>query len=148
MIEFHKAFFAAQQEIQNPSKNKINPHFKSKYADLEAVIETVKGTLNKHDMTITQESVQDSGGIRVVTTVTHVKFGQSQQFSTFVPIEKATPQAGMAAFTYGRRYALLAIFCLAAEDDDGNSAANNKPENVAGVPKPVVTLTKSPLVKP
>jgi hypothetical protein len=147
MIEFHKAFFAAQQEIQNPSKNKINPHFKSKYADLEAVIETVKGTLHKHGLTITQEALQEDGGLSVVTTVTHVELGQSKAFSTFVPIEKTTPQAGMAAFTYGRRYALLAIFCLAAEDDDGNSATNNKPESVAGVPKPVVTLTKSPLMK-
>jgi len=39
-----------------------------------------------------------------------------------VHLKELSPQGSMGAFTYGRRYGLLAAFNLAAEDDDGNEA--------------------------
>ena len=42
IAELAKALAKAQGEIENASKNAANPHFKSKYADLAEVLNTVR----------------------------------------------------------------------------------------------------------
>jgi hypothetical protein len=64
-----------------------------------------------------------STDVLIFTTILH----ESGQFITLAPLRMAagtTPQATGSAITYGRRYALLAALGLAAEDDDGQSAAS------------------------
>lgn len=52
----------------------------------------------------------------------------------------------MGAFTYGRRYGLLAAFNLAAEDDDGNEATgidiSTEPETKSEAKKPNLDFLK------
>jgi len=48
MTNLMQAFIKAQKEIHNARLDSSNPHFKSKYASLEAVLDAVKPTLNKY----------------------------------------------------------------------------------------------------
>jgi hypothetical protein len=119
-----RAFLAAQLEIKSPTKDSKNPHFKNTYASLGAVIDACKPILNKHGFYITQscEASRTAGFIDVLTRFEHVD-GGSVECVVAVPVGKLDPQGGMGAFTYGRRYGLLAALSLAAEDDDANEAS-------------------------
>ena len=46
--ELATALAKAQAEIENASKNAANPHFRSKYADLAEVLNTVRPVFAKH----------------------------------------------------------------------------------------------------
>lgn len=130
---------AAQKEIKNPTKSSTNPHFKNKYANLEVVIETVKDVLLKHGFCVSQTcKVENPGVLDVATSLFHAPSGAILVFNCSVPIEKMTPQAGMSAFTYGRRYGLLSALCLAAEDDDGNEATLVDNKKIEAAAKPTV----------
>jgi len=126
--ELAKALVEAAKVIKNPVKDSKNPFFKSEYASLGTVIDGIKGELLERGITIVQQCKATSNpGIRVLTTLIHSS-GETYSVECYVPLKGNTPQDGMGAFTYGRRYALLALFNLAAEDDDGNQASG-KSEN-------------------
>ena len=48
------ALAKAQGEIQNAALNKVNPHFKSKYADLAAIRDAVVPALSKNGVAVVQ----------------------------------------------------------------------------------------------
>lgn len=119
MSEFVKDLAAAQSEMDNAAFNKVNPHFKSKYADLAAVRAAVLPALNKHGFAVLQYTEVFNGEIQLVTELAH-KSGESRQ--SRYPIAHGTPQQQGSALTYARRYGLSAIAGIASEeDDDGNA---------------------------
>lgn len=134
-VQFLSDLLAACKEIQNPTKNAKNPFLKNNYADLGAVIESVKEILLKYNIIIIQscsESVSDNGShcvLNVSTRLQHVN-GQSDNTTVAVHMKELSPQGSMGAFTYGRRYGLLARFNLAAEDDDGSVASGKSDDPV------------------
>lgn len=110
-------------EIEAATKSASNPHFKSKYADLGAVIEAVKPPLIKHGLFFTQRSHPADNGV-CVETVLHHEGGEELSLGTlFVPANKQDAQGFGSALTYARRYGLMTAFGVPAEDDDGNAAA-------------------------
>lgn len=123
------AFAKASAKIKNPTKNAKNPFLKNNYADLSAVIEVTKDTLSEHGFVVCQtcELILDGKGLRVCTDFIH-ESGSLVKTTCDVLLKEFSPQGTMGAFTYGRRYGLLAAFNLAAEDDDGN-IASGKDEN-------------------
>lgn len=114
---------AALAEIEGAAKDKVNPHFKSKYADIGSVIEAIKPALSNHGLGFTQHPQPSESGI-IIETVLHHESGESLSLGTlYVPANKLDPQAFGSALTYARRYALMTAFGVPAEDDDGNAAA-------------------------
>lgn len=110
-------------EIEGATKDKVNPHFKSKYADIGSVIDAIKPILAKYDLAFTQHPQPSENGI-IVETVLHHAGGDSLSLGTlYVPANKNDAQAFGSALTYARRYALMTAFGVPAEDDDGNAAA-------------------------
>jgi hypothetical protein len=92
------------------------------YADLAAVLEVARPALAKHGCAVTQTAETSRDSVTVWTTVLHT----SGQFVTSKPVRfppGATPQQTGSAVTYARRYGLMAMLGLAAEDDDGQQAA-------------------------
>ena len=66
------ALLAAQKTIGNAKKQATNPHYKTKYANLESVIEATKDALNEQGIVIIQSVSQVySGAINVVTRLMH-----------------------------------------------------------------------------
>jgi len=123
-----KALVAAHAEIQNVKLNKVNPFFKSKYADLAAVIAGSRDILAKHKLAIYQtgDTVDERGFITVITTLLH-ESGESINGSMSCKPKSLDPQQIGSAITYLRRYSLSAMLGVASEeDDDGNSQAPEK----------------------
>ena len=122
--ELATALAAAQAEMKNATLNKINPHFKSKYADLAGIRDTVTPALTKHGLSVVQGTDTTETGIVVVTRLMH-KSGQWME-SRF-PIAYDKPQTMGSAYTYARRYSLSAMCAISADEDDDANAANEKP---------------------
>src|SRR5262252_8704111 len=117
--EFAAAFVAAQAELQAVVKDSLNPHFRNRYASLDRVIETIRPVLAKYKLGVTQSAdpSEDARSLFVRSTLVHVS-GETLSNSCFVPLSKLDPQGAGGALTYGRRYGLSALLCLATDEDD------------------------------
>lgn len=124
------ALVKAQREIGKAAKTQDNPFFKSKYADLETVIDAVKGPLNNHGIAITQEIRVVSAADRMYnvlcTTLRH-ESGETIRSEALLPEVKDIQKWG-AAVTYTKRYSLQALLLLPTEDDDGESMMERPPQ--------------------
>lgn len=121
--EIAKALLAAQREIEGVSKNAANPHFKSRFADLTAVIEATIPILNKHGIAVVQMPSQPIGPDQLaLTTMLLHESGESISGTAYVPLAKSDPQAYGSAMTYARRYSLGSAVGLKFIDDDAESA--------------------------
>lgn len=124
------ALVAAQAELEAASKDSQNPHFRSAYASLSEVIDTVRPALNRHGIVILQAPGWGEGGLlSLETTLLHTS-GEYLSSTAYSPLSKADPQGVGSAITYLRRYTLSALTCLSQADDDGNAASGNRPSNV------------------
>lgn len=129
MLEIAKALNAMQAELWGVAKGKVNPHFKSKYADLQKVWETIRSPLTKNGLYIGQFPCEAPvGHVGLRTVILHTS-GESIEDKFFLPVKDPTnPQACMSALTYARRYALMGAVGVAPADDDGNDAAREPSE--------------------
>jgi hypothetical protein len=117
-----EALAKAQAEMTNATLNKINPHFKSKYADLPTIRDATVPVLAKHGLTVTQFTRVRDSALLLVTRLAHTS-GESIEGEYPLPYQVDKPQAMGSAMTYARRYGLAAMCGIAAEeDDDGNGA--------------------------
>jgi hypothetical protein len=113
------AFLLFQQKAISASKANINPHFRTKYAGVNEVLEAVLGPLTENGLTVLQFPDGEHG---LTTRLQHVS-GEYMQASYPMKPSQATPQGVGSAMTYARRYALVAILGLGTEDDDGNAGS-------------------------
>lgn len=117
-----------QKNVGAVRKNAQNTHFKSKYATIESVLETIQPELLERDCFIMQAPHGEGTTVTVTTRVVHVPSGQWVQNSYKSHPVGTDPQKMGSAITYARRYALVSLFCLSVEDDDGDSAAGRPEE--------------------
>lgn len=140
--ELATALAKAQAEIENASKNAANPHFRSKYADLAEVLNTVRPVFAKHGIAIVQAPSYDGGVASVETMLTHTS-GEWMANTCSAPVSKADAQGVGSAITYLRRYSLAAFAGVAQEDDDGNASVGHRPQQTQAKPvaagKPTLT---------
>lgn len=139
-----EALSSAQATMSGAKKDKANPFFKSKYADLSSIFEAVKEPFAENGLCITQIMEVLESGRTVLKTMLMHKSGQSIVSSMILP-DIADPQKLGSAITYFRRYSLMSIAGIPAEDDDGNSAsayvdsknlkAKSKVQPIKNVPK-------------
>ena len=122
--ELATALAIAQGQIEDASKSSINPHFRSKYADLAAVRSVIREPLAANGLSIVQTPKTVQGGVDVTTLLLH-KSGQWISSSLFMPSGKMDAHGLGSAISYARRYSIMAILSLAAEDDDGNAAVDS-----------------------
>lgn len=120
--EIAKALADFQAEVKDPSKDKENPFFKSKYVALDGVLQTVRPVLAKHGLSVMQLPTSDETAVTVTTLLMHSsgQFIESEPFK--VLLTKKDAQAAGSALTYARRYSLSAVLGIAwDEDDDADS---------------------------
>jgi len=135
-----EAMAQAQGAMGAAIKGSLNPFFKSKYADLGAVIEAVKEPFAAHGLSYVQFPVSGENSVGVTTRIMHSS-GEWLEQSFFIPLGKIDAQAVGSAITYARRYALQAIAGIPAEDDDGNAATQSAPKFInAGQAKTIHQL--------
>lgn len=141
MKSISAAFVKAQAEIEKAEKDKTNPHFKSKYADLGAVVDAIKPALEKYGLAFLQKFHHDENGIAVETIIIHESGETLSNGVLRVPATKKDAQGFGSACTYARRYSLQAAFGVAPEDDDGNAASQQERVNQ---PKEVTCINDMP----
>jgi hypothetical protein len=116
------ALVKAQREFGPALKTSINPHFRSRYADLSMCVEAVLDALNNNGIFLLQKNYENSNGIMVETIFVHESGEMLECGRLYFPASKNDPQGFMSALTYGRRASLMAACGIAPEDDDGNAA--------------------------
>lgn len=124
--ELAAALNKAQAEMSGAKKGANNPFFKSKYADLNAVVDAVRIPFCENGLSYSQFPIMQENKVGVETILMH-ESGEWIGSVLLLPMVKSDPQAAGSAITYARRYALQAIAGIPAEDDDGNSASGKNP---------------------
>jgi hypothetical protein len=102
-------------------KSRTNPHYKSKYADLETINDVIKPVLRQNGLCIVQyTALTDNNRTSLCTTLYH-ESGECLESWWLLP-DVTDPQKIGSALTYYRRYAICAMLNLSAEDDDAQAA--------------------------
>ena len=121
------ALAKAQGEMGHAKKDAMNPHFRSRYADLASVWEAARAPLAKNGLAVIQTSAETERGACIDTTLVHAS-GECISGRLTLPVTKSDAQGFGSAITYARRYGLAAILGIAADDDDGNAAVRGSDE--------------------
>lgn len=119
-----EALAKARKAFKPVLKESSNPFFKSKYADLAAVIDATKEGLSANGLAVLQPPIftRDTGTVQVITLLAHSS-GQWIRTMLDMPVNKTDAQGVGSAITYGRRYSYSGVLNVASEeDDDGNAA--------------------------
>lgn len=135
IIEISKAINEAQREMRPASKDSTNPHFRSKYSDLSAVMDAIREPLGKNGLSVLQDATLDEAGVNITTRLMHVS-GQWVEFGPLtIPIGRKDAHAVGSACSYGKRYSLCAALGVVSDDDDDGNKASAMPERRKEVPK-------------
>lgn len=130
MTKIIAALLKAQKEMGNAVKNGTNPHFKSKFADLNSVREAVIPLLNENGILVLQPMVNIDGNEYVKTILLHDSGETIESYTKIVCKAQNDPQALGSAITYARRYGLQSLVCIGAEDDDAEKSMSRKKETI------------------
>jgi hypothetical protein len=106
--------------VSKVAKEANNPFFKSKYASLANILDTIQKPLSECGLAISQFP----DGNALTTIILHADSGEWMESSYVMPVAKQNdPQAMGSAMTYARRYALGSILNLNIDDDDDGEKA-------------------------
>ena len=99
-------------------KNSIGGHHKNAYANIDEVLEKVKPALSDLGIVLTQ--VPTAEGLKTILADSE----DDSQIEGFLPFIGATDAQKIGSnLTYMRRYSIVAMLGLEAEDDDGQAAS-------------------------
>lgn len=122
----YEALLRAKLKFAPVRKDGQNPHLRNHYATLGSVLEAVEPALNAEGIVIVQTPVPTGDGWALQTRLVH---HTGQSVDGLVPLifalegEKINPmQSQGSALSYARRYGLMGLLSLTAEDDDGHGA--------------------------
>ena len=135
MKEIASALVKAQKAFGPALKTSTNPHFRNKYAALDACIEAVIDALNDNGIMLMQQTHLCEDGVIVETIFIHESGETMSGGKLHVPAAKHDPQGYGSALTYAKRYSLQSACGIAPEDDDGNKGSNAVQQKQAA-PKP------------
>jgi hypothetical protein len=133
--ELIKALTKAQGNFGKAVFDKVNPHFKSKYASLDSVHDAIKEPLALHGLAISHLLSYREGTLLMETTLFHVS---GEWMACEMPIVGGTtPQQLGSILSYYRRYSICCLLAIpSGEDDDGEEAERPKQaHHVAGAGK-------------
>jgi len=137
--EIATAFSKAQAEFGRIEQNRSNPFFKSKYADLDAILKAVRPALSKHGLSFYQYESIKNGETILHSRIMHSS-GQWIESQTKINPPKGDIQSFGSTMSYKKRYSALTILGVATSDDpsddDGNSVSQKNP------PKSTITPTQ------
>jgi hypothetical protein len=125
MKSINQKLFALQQEIGAISKDAKNPFFKSSYFDINSLINNLNPLLKKYNLLLAQPIIKGE----VHSIITDIESDECTKPSSLPLPEINDPQKLGSCITYFRRYTLVSLLGLMADDDDGNLASNKKVES-------------------
>ena len=117
-----------------------------RYATIAAVLDAVRAPLAARGLVLTQAVATTTAGVDIETRLWH-RSGQWIGTTLTMQPRDASPQSIGSAITYGRRYGILTLLCLATEDDDGAAASQPAPAG-RGAPAFTPPATPAPAATP
>lgn len=114
----NKALFDLKNKIGKMTKDSTNPFFKSRYFDINQLLEHVEPLASENRLIILQPIIDG----KVRTEIIHVDSGE-MKFSELSLSDNKNPQNIGSEITYYRRYTLSSLLGIQAVDDDGNIAS-------------------------
>lgn len=127
-MSIYKKLFEAKKEIGKISKDSTNPFYKSKYFDINQLLEHVEPILQRHELLVLQPIKNG----KVVTEIwsTNDEDGVPCEIYSELELTNITdPQKRGSEITYYRRYTLQSLLGLQAEDDDANKTVKQPTED-------------------
>jgi ERF superfamily len=123
---FTRDMAMAQAEMENAAYNRVNPHFKSQYADYAAVRQAIAPAYRygfRTNFIIRFEYAPSGEPLSILRLIVKHKSGHEEISERL--IRGDTEQQQGSSITYGRRYLLSSYFGIASEDDDDGNAATS-----------------------
>lgn len=115
--ELATALSKAQAEFETAPLNRINPYFKSSYADLASVVAASRPALTKYGLSVTQEvSNNDDGSLWLITELMH-NSGQWKLSKFRMVPPKNDIQAISSYNTYCKRMCYASLIGVVVGDD-------------------------------
>lgn len=137
MKNISAALIRAKSNFKPVIKNKTNPFHKSKYANLDSILEAIGEALANEGLLLIQPI--ETGVL--VTRIIHAESGELIESSIEIPAQ-ADPQKYGSLLTYYRRFSLCSLLAIVADDDDDGNAAKSAENNNAS-PKKIAAPVKS-----
>jgi len=125
------ALSKVQAQLRPAKENSKNPFFKSNYADLGSVWDSVRKLLSENELSIIQMPT-DVGGL---TTILSHSSGEFISSTMYIPSKEDAHGVG-SAISYARRYALASFVGVVTGDDDGNGAVKGNVPTKKSTSKP------------
>lgn len=126
----------AQGSMRAAIKDTVNPHFRSRYADLAGVWDACREALSLNGLAVVQTPGEISERSITLTTLLCHESGEWMRSAFTIPVSKADAQGVGSAVTYARRYALAAMVGIVQDDDDGNAATGSASQARKAPPAP------------
>lgn len=120
-----KALFELKKEVGTMTKDSVNPFFKSKYFDINQLLEHVEPLAAKNGLIILQPIIKG-----FVRTEIHCVETEEMVFSEIELTGIKDAQKVGSEITYFRRYTLQSLLGIQAEDDDANKAVQPTKQEV------------------
>ena len=148
---FAKSFAAVQENIRAVAKKSVNPQTKSKYANLEGVIEASRPVYTKEGFSVIFYEGETTlpEHVRICADVLH-NMGHRETYHYDVPLDGKGIQGNAnmtkihgkaSSVSYARRYLMCMIWNLPTMDDDGNAAGGSTSQAVEYIDEQqIVTL--------
>ena len=136
--ELAAALAKAQAKIETAKKDQTNPFYKSQYAGLPQVWDACRKYLTDNGLSVVQTTDTSENGTILETMLLH---SSGQWISSIYPVNpvKNDPQGIGSALTYARRYSLMALVGVVADDasdDDGNAASDKQGSAIGQIMNP------------
>lgn len=116
----HTRFARAWESVANPPLDSVNPHFKNKFASLNATLKVIREACAKNGIVYVQcfDYVPGEEPTFVISTGVQDAEGGSIELSRmYFPVTDNPQQLG-SAMTYCRRYAAQLDWGIVGEEDD------------------------------
>lgn len=121
--------------IEGVTKDAKNPHFKNTYISLGKLLDAVVPVLTEKGLVLVQTPGGFNGTPSLKTAIIDVETGETLEGECPLMLERDNPQGLGSAITYLRRYALMSMLGLVAdEDDDGQKASPVRDRKVVNKP--------------
>lgn len=136
------ALAKAQGAMRAAPKNRVNPHFKNRYADLDAVKEAARVPLSENGLAVTQWPATRGKSVSIITMLGHAS-GEWILRELVLDARDGAPQSVGSAITYGLRYGFCAAVGMTADEDDDGEEPRAK-----GKGKPAAAASAEPRYEP
>lgn len=134
MKELYQKIAKVKSKIGKISKDMENPFYKSRYFDINKLLEQVEPLLSEQGLMLLQPLSMSAVESKIIDIETGVYVSSSMDMPQF-----NDPQKAGSCVTYYRRYTLQSLLALQAEDDDGNMASQGSAPSASSQSPKVTT---------